>query len=261
MKMKMNTEQIKQYLFVIRQLSSREIKRKYTRTYLGILWSVLNPLLTMIVMAVVFTQIFQRSIEYYPLYLMAGQILWQLFSGATNSAMTSLVDNKTLLTQVKQPKIIFPMSRVFTAAINFGYTFIAFLVLLVIFRIPPSLTMLLAPVVFLCTLMFSMGIGYILSCLYGLFGDIRYLYSVLLMMWMYLSAIFYSVDYLSGPIRVFIENNPVYNFIHCFRKVMIYGQWPDGAEWLRMIGWAAGGYLVGLLVFRKTEHKLMMHLW
>ena len=104
MKMKINTEQIKQYLFVIRQLSSREIKRKYTRTYLGILWSVLNPLLTMIVMAVVFTQIFQRSIEYYPLYLMAGQILWQLFSGATNSAMTSLVDNKTLLTQVKQPK-------------------------------------------------------------------------------------------------------------------------------------------------------------
>ena len=104
MKMKINTEQIKQYLFVIRQLSSREIKRKYTRTYLGILWSVLNPLLTMIVMAVVFTQIFQRSIEYYPLYLMAGQILWQLFSGATNSAMTSLVDNKMLLTQVKQPK-------------------------------------------------------------------------------------------------------------------------------------------------------------
>ena len=261
MKMKINTEQIKQYLFVIRQLSSREIKRKYTRTYLGILWSVLNPLLTMIVMAVVFTQIFQRSIEYYPLYLMAGQILWQLFSRATNSAMTSLVDNKTLLTQLKQPKIIFPLSRVFPAAINFGYTFIAFLVLVEIFRIPPGLTMLLPPVVFLCTLMFSMGIGYILSCLYGLFGDIRYLYSVLLMMWMYLSAIFYSVDYLSGPIRVFIENNPVYNFIHCFRKVMIYGQWPDGAEWLRMIGWAAGGYLVGLLVFRKTEHKLMMHLW
>lgn len=110
-KMKNIKEELKQYLFVIRQLSSREIKRRYTRTSLGIIWSVLNPLLTMLVMAVVFTQMFRWQIEHYALYLMAGQIVWQLFSNATNSAMTSLVDNKALLIRVKYPKMIFPMSR------------------------------------------------------------------------------------------------------------------------------------------------------
>ena len=258
---KINLDEMKQYLFVIRQLSSREIKRKYTRTYLGIIWSVLNPLLSMAVMALVFTQMFQRNVDYFPLYLMAGHIVWQLFSGATNSAMTSLVDNKVLLTRVKQPKIIFPMSRVFTAGINFLYTLIAFLILMIVFRIRPCVTMLLAPVIFLCMILFSLGLGYILACLYGIFGDIKHLYSVLLVMWMYLSAIFYPVTLLSGPVRVIVENNPVYNFIACFRKCMIYGQWPNSAELLRMFGWAAAAYLAGMFIFRKLENKLMMHLW
>lgn len=261
MKVKFDKEEIKQYLFVIRQLSSREIKRKYTRTSLGIIWSVLNPLLTMCVMAVVFTRMFERSIEYYALYLMAGQIIWHLFSGATNSAMTSLIDNKMLLSRVKQPKIIFPMSRVVTAAINFLYTFIAFIVLLICFRIRPNITMLLAPVIFICIVLFCMGVGYVLSCLYGFFGDIKYLYSVFLTIIMYLSAIFYPVGYLGDVVRTIIENNPVYNYISCFRKVMIYGQWPNQAEFIRMFAWAAGGYIIGLFLFRKMENKLMMQLW
>lgn len=256
-----NKESLKQSIFVIKQLSSREIKRKYTRTSLGMIWSVLNPLLTMVVMAIVFTRIFDRGIEHYPLYLMSGQIIWHLYSGATNTAMTSLVDNKSLLTRVKQPKIIFPISRVFTATINFFYTLIAFLLLLIIFRIRLSVTMLLMPVVIICMVLFSLGVGYILSCLYGLFGDIRYLYSVLLVMVMYLSAIFYSVDYLSDIARIIVENNPVYNYISCFRKVMIYGQWPNQLEWIRMLGWAFGGYCIGYFIFKKLENKLMMHLW
>lgn len=261
MKIKFDKEEMKQYLFVVRQLSSKEIKKKYTRTSLGILWSVLNPLLTMSVMALVFTRIFDRSIEYYALYLMAGQIIWHLFSGATNSAMTSLIDNKMLLSRVKQPKIIFPMSRVFSAAINFFYTFIAFVLLLIPFRIKPSLTMLLAPVIFICVVLFCLGIGYILSCLYGFFGDVKYLYSVFLTMLMYLSAIFYPVGYLGDVVRTIIENNPVYNFISCFRKVMIYGQLPNQAEFIRLFGWAIGGYFVGLFLFKRLENKLMMQLW
>lgn len=261
MKIKFDKEEMKQYLFVIRQLSSREIKRKYTRTSLGLLWSVLNPLLTMIVLAIIFTRIFDRSIEYYPLYLMAGQIIWHLFSGATNTAMTSLVDNKNLLIKVKQPKIIFPISRVFTAAVNFLYTFVAFVLLLIVFRIRPSVTMLLMPIILICTLLFSLGVGYVLSCLYGFFGDIKYLYSVLLVMLMYMSAIFYSVDYLSDFAKVIVENNPVYVYISCFRKAMIYGQFPNQLEWIKMLGWGIGGYIIGRLIFKKSENKLMMHLW
>lgn len=258
---KIKIDEIKQYMFVIKQLSSREIKRKYTRTYLGILWSVLNPLLTMIVMALIFTKMFNRTVDYFPLYLMAGQIIWQLFSNATSSSLSSLVDNKVLLTRVKQPKIIFPMSRVLTAGINFLYTLVAFIVLMIAFQVPLNITVVLVPIVIICVILFSLGIGYILSCLNGLFGDIKHLYSVLLVMWMYFSAIFYPISSLEEPVRGIVERNPVYNYITCFRNVMIYGQLPTQAEWLRMIGWAFGSYIIGRLVFHKLENKLMMHLW
>ena len=95
--MRKNREELKQYYFVIKQLVDREIKRKYARSFLGVIWSVLNPLMTMAVMSMIFSTIFKRSIENYPIYYLTGTIFWQLFSGATNSAMTALVDNRTLL--------------------------------------------------------------------------------------------------------------------------------------------------------------------
>ena len=102
--MRKNREELKQYYFVIKQLVDREIKRKYARSFLGVIWSVLNPLMTMAVMSMIFSTIFKRTIENYPIYYLTGTIFWQLFSGATNSAMTALVDNRTLLLKVKLAK-------------------------------------------------------------------------------------------------------------------------------------------------------------
>jgi ABC-type polysaccharide/polyol phosphate export permease len=101
---------ILQYVFVIRELTSREIKRKYARSSLGIIWSVLNPLLMMVVMSLIFSTMFKKSIENYPIYYLTGQIMWGMFSGGTESAMTSLVDNKTLLIKAKLPKHTFILS-------------------------------------------------------------------------------------------------------------------------------------------------------
>ena len=107
-------QQRKQYAFVVKQLTSREIKRKYARSYLGIVWSVLNPLLSMAVLSLIFSQLFRRSIENYPIYYLTGYILWQAFTGATNAAMTTLVDNKTLLLKVKFPMELFILTRIYT---------------------------------------------------------------------------------------------------------------------------------------------------
>ena len=109
--MRKNKEELKQYYFVIKQLVDREIKRKYARSFLGVIWSVLNPLMTMAVMSMIFSTIFKRTIENYPIYYLTGTIFWQLFSGATNSAMTALVDNRTLLLKVKLPKQTFVLAR------------------------------------------------------------------------------------------------------------------------------------------------------
>lgn len=250
-------DNIKQYIFVVRQLVAREIKRRYSRSYLGILWSVLNPLLNMVVLSVIFTKMFSRSIENYPLYLLSGQMLWHLFTGATNASMTVMVDNRVMLTRVKFPMEIFPIARVYSALVNYLYTFAAYLLMLLVFRIHPSVTMLLAPVIVLCVTMFSLGIGFLLSVVYVFFADIKHLYSVLLSLWMYCSALFYPVESLPELIGRVVEANPVYNYIACMRGCMLYASWPNQAQWIRMILWAGGSFLVGYLVFRKNQNRIM----
>ena len=146
---------VKQYGFVVRELVSREIKRKYARSYLGILWSVLNPLLMMIVMSAIFSTMFRRSIENYPIYYLTGNIIFQLFSTATNTTMTCLVDNKQMLIKVKFPMQIFPLSRSVTALVNFGYSCIAYAAILIFFRIPLSVTMLFFPVIVAAAFLFA----------------------------------------------------------------------------------------------------------
>lgn len=250
-------EQRKQYFFVIRELTSREIKRKYSRSYLGIVWSVLNPLLMMIVLSTIFTQIFSRSIENYPIYYLSGYILWQMFTTSTNAAMTTLVDNKQMLIKVRLPMEVFVLARVYTALVNLGYSLIAYVIMLAVFRITPSWAMLFFPVIVLLLLIFSLGISFMLSSAYVFFGDIKHLYSVLLTLWMYCSALFYPVDQLKGIIRRVIEINPIFNYIDALRSIVLYGTLPPIGEIIAMAVWAFVLYGIGYYIFRINKNKVM----
>ena len=150
---------MKQTLFVIQELIAREMKRKYSRSKLGILWSVLNPLLSMAVLSLVFSTMFRKSIENYPVYYLTGYLIWSFFTTATNTAMTSLADNQALLLQVRLPKEIFPFSRVCTAFVNFLYSLAAYVVILVFFRISLGISAIFFPLVMLLVFFFSLGAG------------------------------------------------------------------------------------------------------
>ena len=256
----MDRRENRQYAFVIRQLTSREIKRKYARSYLGIVWSVLNPLLSMAVLSLIFSQLFRRSIENYPIYYLTGYILWQMFTGATTAAMTTLVDNKPLLLKVKFPMDLFVLTRVYTALINLGYSLAAYVVMLAVFRIAPKWTMLLSPVIILLLFLFSLGIAYMLAAAYVFFGDVKHLYTVVLTLWMYCSAIFYPVEQLQGVIRWIIWANPMYTYIHCMRGAVMTGELPGMIEWVQMVLWGAGICLLGVVVFRKKRNSIMQRL-
>lgn len=249
-----------QYWFVIQELSGREIKRKYARSFLGIIWSVLNPLLTMVVLSMVFTYIFRRSIENYPIYLLCGQIVYTLFSGITNASMTALVDNKNMLIKVKFPRMIFPLSRGVTALANFGYSLIALAIVMIFFRVMPSIYIIFVPVDILCLFLFGIGIGYILSVLYVFFADIKHLYSVFLTLLMYCSAIFYSAEQLSLTMQTLISVNPLYVYISVFRKCMIYAMMPELLEWVQVAVWGMGMYVIGCYVFKKSQNSIMQRL-
>lgn len=250
-------ERRRQYKFVLKELVSREVKRKYARSYLGIIWSVLNPLLSMIVLSIIFSQMFQRSIENYPVYYLTGLIIWTMFTGSTNTAMTTLVDNKTMLIKVKFPMRIFVMSRVYTALVNLLYSLIPYVGILVFFRINIAWTILFFPVIILFLLIFSLGFSYVLSVAYVFFGDVKHLYSVLLTLWMYCSAIFYPVDMLPHYVKEMVTMNPIFIFINCAREIVMYGQMPGNMEIIRMIVWSLGVFILGTVIFEKNKNNVM----
>lgn len=251
------SQQRGQYAFVIRQLTARELKRKYARSYLGVIWSVLNPLLSMAVLSLIFSQLFRRSIDNYPIYYLTGYILWQAFTGATTSALTALADNRPLLLRVKFPISLFILTRVYTALINLLYSLAAYAVMLIIFRVGPKWTMLLSPVYIFFLFLFSIGISYLLATAFVFFGDIKHLYSVALTLWMYCSAIFYPVEQITGIMRTVILNNPLYIYILCMRKAVLYGTLPTAVQWLQMILWGAGMFLIGALVYHRNRNQIM----
>lgn len=256
--MKSKMKEIKQYAFVLSELVGRELKRKYARSYLGVLWSVLNPLLSMVVMSLIFSTMFRRSIENFPVYYLTGTIIWNMFTGATNSAMTALVDNKTLMVKSKLPKQIFPLSRILTSLVNFGYSLLAYVLIVALFGIVPSIHLLIFPVIVVLLFLFSVGFSYILTIMYTFLADIRYLYSILLHLWMYLCAVFYPVERLSESMQKVVRANPMYAYIASVRKCVMYHEWPTAVEWIQMSAWGIGMYALGKLVFEAFKNKIMI---
>lgn len=221
---------------------------------------MLNPLLSMAVMSLIFSTIFKRSIQNYPIYYLTGSTLWSLFSNATEQGMMALVDNRSMLLKVKLPKQTFVIARVFTALTNFGYTCVAYVMMLLVFRIKPTVYMLLFPVDVLFMLLFSMGIAYTLSILYVFFADIKYLYSVALQLLMYISALFYPVDQLSEMMRRVVNWNPVYDYVLFARDVMLYGIMPEPILWFKIVIWGVASFSTGYFVFKKRENLVMQRM-
>lgn len=246
-----------QYLFALKQMVTRETRRKYARSYLGIVWSVLNPLLHMSVMSLIFSTLFHRSIENFPIYLFTGTLIYSLFSDATSHGMSALVDNRSMLLKTKFSKQTFVIARVLTALSNFGYSFIVYVVLLFVFRIRPTWYMLLFPIPLVFMILFATGIALGLSVIYVYFADIKYLYSVFLQLLHYLCALFYPADRLSGTMRQVLDLNPVYNYILFARDVMLYGVMPEPVLWLKIIFWGTVSFCFGYWLFHHMEDSIM----
>lgn len=253
-------EDNKQMIYAVKQLASREIKRKYARSYLGIVWSVLNPLLMMAVMSMVFSTMFRKTIENYPIYYMTGMILWSLFSDATDSAMSVLIDNKELMMKVRMPRQTFIYTKVISALLNLGYSLVAYVVLLVVFQIEFSWTMLLLPVPIIFLTLLSLGLAHVLSVLYVFFADVKYLYSVFLRLLMYLCALFYPVTSLPEQMQSIIGLNPVFVCINFARQCVMYQTVPDVMDWIKIVVWGVGMFAFGTWFFKHNENNIMQRM-
>ncbi len=257
--MNLSREQMKRDWFILRSLVSKDFKLKYRRSMLGVLWSVLNPLLMMVVLTAVFSTVFRFNIENFPLYLILGQTLFTFMSDATSSAMSSIIDSAPLIKKIRINKALFPLEKVSFALVNFMVSLVAVVVVMLFFRIAPTINILWLPVLLLTIFMFSLGIGLLLAALSVFFRDVMHLWSVLLTAWTYATPLFYPVEILPDWAVPIMNANPMYYYVSFFREIALYGTAPTFGQLSVCLLCGVGALVIGFAVFKKQEKKFILY--
>lgn len=246
--------------FLFEELVKRDFTKKYKRTILGMLWSVLGPLMTLGVMAMVFTQFFGYKIEHYTIYMFCGNLLFSYFKESTTTGMTALLDNSPIFSKVNVPKYMFLLSKNVSSLINFGINLLVLFLFCIIDGVAFSWKFLLLIYPVLCLVAFNLGMGLILSALYLMFRDMKYLYDVFTLLLMYVSAIFYSIDAYDLTTQYLFYLNPVYVYIRYFRKIILEGTIPQFTFHLLAAGYALAALLIGALIYKKKNYKFLYYI-
>ncbi len=248
------------YTHLIIELVKRDLKLKYRRSVLGYFWSLLNPLMMMCVMMIVFSYMFRFDIQNYPLYLICGQTIFNFFNEATNKAMYAIIENGSLLKKVFVPKYVFPLSRVLSCFVTMSLSLLAIVMVMLATRVRFHLSMLLFFVPLIYLLLFASGIGMILSGLAVKFRDVTHLYSVLTMVWMYATPIFYPIEAVPENVARFIRLNPLYIIIDLFRQLMLYGHIPGAGSWLLGAAISLLMFAVGGALFNRMQKDFIFYI-
>ncbi len=256
-------------IFILKQLVGKDFKIKYRRSFLGVAWSVLNPLLMMIVMAIVFTTIFAQgrngsiTPEMYPLYLIVGNVTFAVMSDSTSQALSSIIQASSLLKKVKVHRFVFPVQKVLFSLVNFAFSLIAVAIVMLWFHVVPTWHLLLLPVCLILLMFFCMGVGLLLSAATVFFRDVMHLWSVVLTAWTYFTPIFWTTDFiLKMPhiLRVLMYANPMYNYLQFMRDIFLFQTCPTPLEFGLCVAWAVIAMAIGYTVFHKNEHKFILYI-
>lgn len=245
------------YKDLLIQLVSRDIKLKYRRSFLGYLWSVLNPLFVMIIMTIVFSTMFSRNIENFPVYLFTGKMLFDFMSTSTNQAMTSVTGNAALLKKTYVPKYIFTLSKVTSCMVDLLFSFGALFIVMLATRAHIYWTFFLFPIVVIQIYIFCCGLGFFLAEFNVFFRDVQYIYQAIITAWMYLTPIFYPVESLPGSVAFIVKGlNPLYYYVAQFRDLVYYGRFPGPRVFWG--GWliAFVMHVLGVLMFKRKQVTL-----
>ena len=253
-------EAISRYKFLISQLVARDFKSKYKRSVLGIFWSFLNPLLTMTVQYFVFSTFFVSDTKNYLVYLLVGVVCYNFFNEATTMCLTSISGNARLITKVYIPKYIFPFSRTISSMVNLGISLIPLLLVSLITGLVLQKSAILIFYFLACLVVFALGVGMFLATLMVFFRDIQFLWSVLSMIWMYATPIFYPASIIPEKYSFIIDFNPLYHFIKNVRMCLIDGVSPGPRSYIFCFIFAIGSLLIGSYVFKKQQDKFTLYL-
>ena len=245
-----------QYRDLIYQFVRRDIVARYKRSVLGVAWTMLNPLGIMLVMTVVFSNVFGR-VESYPVYLLVGLITWTSFSQSTSTSMNSMVWGSKLLQQIYLPSTSFVVSTIFASLVNFALSIVPLLIIMLVTGVMPQWPMLLVPLAMILLGMFSLGIGFLMATLAAFFPDVTEFYPVLMRAWMYISPIIVPETVLQEVLDGWLlKLNPFYYILNIFRELIYYGTFPSGLDWAIAAAIALISLVIGWVVFTKKADAI-----
>ena len=253
-------ELMKNYQYLLKQLVVRDFKLKYKASMLGVLWSFLNPLLSMLVYYFVFSTIFQNDSSNYPVYLLCGITFLNYFVESTTLGLSSIVNNASLITKVYMPKFIYPISRTVSSAINMIIAIIPLLIAMLVTGVPYTRAMLLIPLVMLFLIIFCAGVSMLLSCMMVFFRDTQFLWSVVSMLINFLTPVFYPESIIPAQFIDIYRMSPLYQFITFLRCLVLEGTVPEPMAFLRCIAASVPVLLIGLYIFRKKQDRFVFYL-
>lgn len=249
------------YRFLLQNLIERDIKVKYRRSKLGILWSVLNPLLMMLVMTAVFSHFFRFDIPNFPVYLLSGQLLFTFFNDATTSAMGSVLFSAPLIKKVYVPKYVFPVEKCCFSFINMCFSLLALFGVMIITGNEFHFSILVAVVPMFFLFVFCMGVGLFLAAAAVYFRDIMHFWSVIIMALTYATPLFYPESIWDGTVLVYVGRlNPMYWYVATFRSCIMLGKVPPVASLLYCALFAVISLVVGVTVFQKTQDNFILYI-
>lgn len=250
---------LKIHRFLFEELVKRDFKTKYKRTVLGMAWSVLSPLMLLFVLRLVFTHFFGMGMEHYTTYLFCGTLIFSYFSESAGQGMQSLMGNAAIFSKVSVPKYLFLLSKNVQTLANFGLTLLVFFLFCALDDITFTWRFFLLIYPIVCLVLFNIGVGLILSAMFVFFRDIQYLWSIFIQLLMYVSAVFYSIDSYSYPVRCAFLLNPIYLFIRYFRKIIIEATIPTIWFHLLMAADVVIVLSIGCFIYKKYNSKFLYY--
>lgn len=253
-------QNFKKFQPLLGELIARDIKIKYRKSVLGVFWTLLNPLFMMIILSVVFSNLFKFDVEYFPVYLLSGQLIFNFYSESTNTAMSAIIDNAPLLKKIYVPKYLFVLSRVFSSTINLLASFTALILVMLAMRVDLHYTVLLVPIPLVFIIIFSLGVGLILSAITVKFRDIMHLYSVFVTALMYLTPVIYPMSILPEWLKPIVLLNPITNILQMFRDVMLYHSLPGLQSMIIAVVECVIILAFGLYVFYKNQDDFILYI-
>ena len=253
-------KELVRFKYLLYTLVNRDITKKYRRSFLGIIWSLLNPMMMMFITAMVFSTLFRFEIRNYALYLLIGQVVFTFYVESTVFAMNSILENSALLKKIYVPKFLFPVARILSSCMNFVFTLPAIFIIMLVTDAPFGGQTLLFVLPLVLMLLFCMGVGMILSACMVYFRDLGHIYGILITILSYATPIFYPASIVPEKFQFLLLCNPLYYFVSMFRVILYDGCLPSAELVAICSGLAATALFIGFTVFGRLENKFINYI-